>query len=80
MAGTRLGGQKAAEKNLLNDPDFYKKIGKIGGSNGTTGGFGSTIVGEDGLTGSERARIQGSIGGSISRRGKPKKKITTHNG
>jgi general stress protein YciG len=25
MAGTKIGGQKAAAKNLENDPDFYKK-------------------------------------------------------
>ena len=27
MAGTKLGGQKAAAKNLAKDPDFYKNIG-----------------------------------------------------
>lgn len=31
MAGTKLGGQKAAAKNLANDPDFYTKIGAKGG-------------------------------------------------
>lgn len=30
MAGTREGGKKAAAKNLANDPDFYKRIGKKG--------------------------------------------------
>lgn len=28
----QLGGKKAAAKNLAKDPDFYKKIGKLGGS------------------------------------------------
>lgn len=32
MAGTREGGLKAAKANLERDPDFYKKIGHIGGS------------------------------------------------
>lgn len=39
MSGTRAGGKKAAAKNLANDPDFYRKIGRIGGSKSTTGGF-----------------------------------------
>ena len=39
MAGTKAGGQKAAAKNLANDPDFYKRIGSKGGRNGNTGGF-----------------------------------------
>lgn len=70
MAGTTLGGQKAKEKNLANDPDFYKRIGSIGGKRGTTGGFGSKYPGSDGLTGQERARIAGARGGTISRRNK----------
>ena len=32
MAGTRAGGIKAARANLDRDPDFYKKIGHMGGS------------------------------------------------
>jgi general stress protein YciG len=55
MAGTKIGGQKAAAKNLANDPDFYRNIGRKGGSNGHTG---------------ELARIAGKKGGSISRRKK----------
>lgn len=39
MPGNTIGGKKAAAKNLANDPLFYKKIGKIGGMNGRTGGF-----------------------------------------
>jgi general stress protein YciG len=39
MAGTKLGGQRAAAKNLARDPDFYAKIGKLGGERGRTGGF-----------------------------------------
>lgn len=71
MAGTKAGGQKAAAKNLAKDPNFYKNIGRVGGSNGTTGGFGSSKVSDkDGLTGAERARIAGALGGRISRRSK----------
>lgn len=62
MAGTPEGGRKGAAKNLANDPDFYKKIGKKGGQNGTTGGFAANP---------ELARIAGAKGSRISRR-KPK--------
>lgn len=37
------------------------------------GGFASEAIGDDGLTGRERAKIAGRIGGSKSRRGKVKK-------
>ena len=70
MAGTKAGGKKAAAKNLSKDPNFYAKIGAKGGKNGRTGGFASSVVGEDGLTGAERARIAGARGGRISRRKK----------
>jgi len=61
MAGTKIGGQKAAAKNLLKDPFFYAKIGKKGGENGNTGGFAANP---------ELARIAGKKGGQISRRKK----------
>jgi general stress protein YciG len=70
MAGTKAGGLKAKMKNLAKDPDFYAKIGKRGGENGRTGGFASAVVGDDGMTGAERARIAGAKGGRISRRRK----------
>lgn len=34
MSGTKIGGKKTAAKNLASDPEFYKKIGRIGGHNG----------------------------------------------
>lgn len=63
MAGTKLGGLKAAHKNLANDPDFYKKIGAMGGKASKTGGF---------YANRELASIAGRIGGRKSRRGPAK--------
>ncbi|WP_374208664.1 general stress protein [Pseudarthrobacter cellobiosi] len=65
MAGTRIGALKARAKNLAIDPDFYSRIGKIGGSNGRTGGFAANP---------ELARIAGAKGGRKSRR---KKAVTS---
>lgn len=76
MAGTKAGGLKAAATNKeLYGEGFYARIGKKGGKNGTTGGFASNVVGEDGLTGRERAVLVGAIGGHISRRGPAKKNL-----
>ncbi|SIS12027.1 hypothetical protein SAMN05445060_2794 [Williamsia sterculiae] len=75
MSGTSLGGQRAAVTNKKrHGADFYKCIGARGGRNGSTGGFASTVIGKDGLTGSERARLVGAKGGRIGRRGKQVKK------
>jgi len=59
MSGTVAGGKKAAEANLANDPDFYRKIGSKGGKLGHTGGFAANP---------ELARIAGAKGGRKSRR------------
>lgn len=76
MAGTKAGGLKAKQRNLEKyGPDFYKRIGAKGGRNGKTGGFASDVVGDDGLTGRERAKIAGAKGGKISRRGPAKDDI-----
>lgn len=70
MAGTKLGGQKAAESNKDKyGQDFYQRIGKLGGAKSRNGGYASYLVGPDGLTGRERARRDGKVGGEISRRG-----------
>lgn len=61
MSGNRIGGQKARDANLARDPDFYKRIGSIGGKKGTTGGFAANR---------ELARIAGRAGGKISKRSK----------
>lgn len=64
MAGTKLGGQKAAAANKAKyGSDFYAKIGAKGGKLGKTGGFAANP---------ELARIAGAKGGRISRR----KKVT----
>lgn len=64
MPGTKEGGAKAAQKNKERyGEDFYRRIGTIGGKNGKTGGFASTAVGADGMTGPERASVVGRIGG-----------------
>lgn len=60
MAGTKLGGQKAAATNLeRHGKDFYREIGAKGGRNGHTGGFASNP---------ELAKIAGAKGGRISKR------------
>lgn len=70
MPGNQLGGIKAAQTNIQRyGNNFYKHIGAKGGLNGRTGGFASDKVGEDGLTGKQRAKIAGKLGGTISRRG-----------
>jgi uncharacterized protein len=61
MAGTKAGGQKAAQKNLAKNPNFYAEIGRKGGKLGKTGGFAANP---------ELARIAGAKGGRISRRRK----------
>lgn len=64
MSGTRLGGLKCAAANLKRDPDFYRKIGRLGGIAGHTGGFASSH---------ELAVFAGAKGGRISKRGKSEK-------
>ena len=61
MSGTKIGGIKARETNYReHGKDFYRNIGKIGGSNGHTGGFAANP---------ELARTAGAKGGRKSRRG-----------
>lgn len=73
MAGNKEGGRRAALTNKeRHGSDFYAKIGAKGGRNSHTGGFASEVVGRDGLTGAQRAKIAGSIGGKKSKRGPAK--------
>lgn len=63
MAGTVSGGKLAEETNKKRyGKDYYRDIGQIGGKKSRNGGFGSQVVGKDGLTGRERARIVGAKG------------------
>lgn len=69
MSGTRTGGLKAAKTNTQkHGKEFYREIGRKGGKAGNTGGFASNIIGKDGLTGPERARLWGAIGGRKGKR------------
>lgn len=62
MAGTPKGGAAAAETNKKKyGPDFYARIGAMGGKKGTTGGF---------FANRDLAREAGRKGGRISRRTK----------
>ncbi len=63
MAGTKEGGRKAAATNLARNPNFYREIGRKGGSISRWGGFAHNRA---------LARIAGSIGGRKSRRGPSK--------
>lgn len=50
MSGTKAGGLKARETNLRKQgKDFYRRIGRIGGKNGHTGGFASNPDLQEGL-------------------------------
>ena len=62
MAGTKAGGQAAAQTNKTKyGSDFYAKIGAAGGKKGRTGGF---------YANRELAREAGARGGRVSRRTK----------
>lgn len=65
MPGTKEGGLKARDRNLARDPEFYKRIGRLGGKapNKTPKGFAANR---------ELASSAGKIGGAISKRGSKK--------
>lgn len=66
MAGTKVGGQKAATTNKRKyGYDFYSEIGRKGGRNGHTGGFAANP---------QLAKEAGRKGGKISKRGPAKHK------
>lgn len=70
MAGTRLGGLKAAETNKQrHGSDFYKKIGKSGGTESRGGGWSMNGDPEHDEAIRAHAAAMGSIGGKMSRRG-----------
>jgi len=62
MAGTRVGGEKAAKTNKQRyGAEFYERIGHLGGKTSTGGGFAKDP---------ELARRAGRLGGLRSRRRK----------
>ena len=67
MSGTKKGGLEAAAKNLARDPDFYKKIGRKGGTQPkrTPSGFAYLALYDP-----EKLREASAKGGFISRRTK----------
>ena len=69
MAGTIQGGKATALKNKQKDPNFYRKIGSMGGQKSKTGGF---AAGDEGR---KRASVWGAVGGAKSRRGPIKQAI-----
>lgn len=61
MAGTKIGGAKAAATNKAKyGPNFYADIGAKGGAASGTGGF---------FANRELARTAGAKGGRMSKRG-----------
>jgi general stress protein YciG len=68
MAGNKTGGSITALKLKERDPDYYRKIGALGGKKGTTGGFAYAKLhySEDDP---RHPSSSGSKGGAISRRG-----------
>lgn len=73
MAGTKLGGKKAAETNIKrHGKGFYANIGAKGGRNGTTGGFAADVDCSCSLLPFRhyKRNCAGKKGGTISRRKK----------
>ena len=71
MAGTEKGGRAAAKTiRSRHGRDFYVVIGRMGGQKSRNGGFASAKVGNDGLTGVQRAKLAGARGGAKSKRSK----------
>lgn len=72
MAGTKIGGMRAAATNKAkHGKGFYARIGQMGGKNGHTGGFAyANPVCECDLFEErhKKARCAGVRGGRISRR------------
>ncbi len=62
MSGTAEGGRKARDKNLANNPDFYKIAGHLGGIAKVPKGFSKMPK--------AKIRAAGSLGGKNSRHSK----------
>lgn len=68
MPGNKIGAAKTRNKNLERDPDFFKKIGHLGGVAPYKG-----LKGFAAMSPEDRAHY-GKIGGALSKR-KSKKSI-----
>jgi general stress protein YciG len=66
MSGNKIGAAKAKAKLLERDPDYFKNLGKLGGSKTMAQGAKPKGFAAD----PEKASEWGKIGGQISRRGK----------
>jgi len=77
MPGTQAGWLKAKATMIKKYGseeayrDFCKEVGRKGGLASNNGGFASWKVGNDGLTGRQRARVAGSLGGKVGRKNAP---------
>lgn len=68
MGGTKDGAKKRTAKLLAQDPDYFRRIGAKGKKGGKL---------SPGSFTSETARVAGSKGGRVSRRGPAQKKLGT---
>jgi len=68
MAGTLAGGQKAAQTNKENDPDFYKRIGKMGADSYIEKQKQGIAKPRGFAYNRELAKTAGAKGGSLSKR------------
>lgn len=65
MAGTKLGGARAAKANKRKyGKDYYQRIGRLGGKDSNKGGFYHMMVNNP-----EKHKQVSRLGGEISRRG-----------
>ena len=69
MRGNVIGGKKSAEKNKKKDPDFYKKIGSLGGRKTAESG---QLIKVGFASDRQRAIDAGRAGGLKSRRSSKK--------
>lgn len=67
MAGTYEGGIRARDTNLKKDPNFYKKVGKLGGSTPKTRPSGFAYLKSIGRE--DLIQQYGRRGGAVSRGG-----------
>lgn len=72
MSGTKKGGIAAAATNKERyGEDFYHIQGAKGGKKSTGGGFAASFVDPiTGMTGRDRAKLYGAMGGKVSRKEK----------